>query len=133
MTTSQPPPSKNSKASPSGQPAVNKEALLKNYLSTNHILIVDTVSSGRTSLASVLVQLGGNRQKMSLVGTLSDAHAEIKKTKPKIIFTDFTLGSHSGLDLLQEQKAVFEKEKIKDSVFVLVTGNASQSTVARAA
>jgi CheY-like chemotaxis protein len=109
------------------------ELVLKDYLSTNSVLIVDSVSSARVSLAATLAKFGATRQKMSLVGSIAEARREIIKLRPKVVFTDFMIGSESGLDLLQDQKLSYSKEELKETTFVLVTGNASQSTVARAA
>jgi len=115
------------------QSAMTNEELLKKYLSENEILILDTVSSARVNVAGVLCKLGAVRNKMHLLGSIAEAESLLKKTKIKVIFADFMIGNQSSFDLLQTQKKVFEKEKIKDSLFVLVTSNASQSTVARAA
>ena len=110
-----------------------KVKILQEYLSSNSVLIVDSVSSARVSLAATLSRLGAVRQKMSLVGSVAEARQEIKKLKPKVVFTDFMIGAESGLDLIQDQKALYTKEELKNVTFVLVTSNASQSTVARAA
>jgi DNA-binding NtrC family response regulator len=80
-----------------------KNKTLKEFLSNNSVLIVDSVSSARVNLAASLSKLGAMRQKMSLVGSLEEARHEIKKLKPKVVFTDFMVGSNSGMDLLQEQ------------------------------
>ncbi len=106
---------------------------LKRYLNAGHIVIVDSVSRARVSLAANLANLGATRQKMSLCGDIAEARREIQAHKPKLILADFMIGGQSGLDLLQEQKIIYENESIKDNLFLLVTGNASQSTVARAA
>ena len=106
---------------------------VRNYLAENQVLIADTVSSARVTLATHLVSLGASRAKMSLTSTFEEAQAIIQQMKPKIIFCDYMLGKKSGLDLLQEQKQIYESSKIKDTLFVLVTGSASQSAVARAA
>jgi CheY-like chemotaxis protein len=106
---------------------------LKDYLSRHEVLIVDPVSSARVSLAATLAKMGASRQKMALVSSLAEARTEIQKSKPKLVFTDFMIGADSGLDLLQDQKTNYSKEELKATMFVLVTSNASQSTVARAA
>jgi len=109
------------------------EKILKEYLNKNHVLILDAISSGRTNIASCLAKFGATRSRMSLIGTMHEAREEIKRVKPKVIFADFMIGKESSLDLIQDQKAALEKEGVKDTLFVLVTSNASQSTVARAA
>jgi CheY-like chemotaxis protein len=111
--------------------------VVRKYFSENQILIADTVSSARVTLASQLIQVGASRAQMSLVGSFEEAQAVIQTMKPKIIFCDYMLGKKSGLDLLQEQKKRYESTKtpgqMDDSLFVLVTGNGSQSAVASAA
>jgi CheY-like chemotaxis protein len=106
---------------------------VKNYLAENQVLIADTVSSARVTLATHLVSLGASRSRMSLTSSFEEAQAVIQQMKPKIIFCDYMLGKKSGLDLLQDQKQIYESSKIKDTLFVLVTGSTSQSAVARAA
>jgi tetratricopeptide (TPR) repeat protein len=115
------------------QSVMTNEELLKKYLSENEIIILDTVSSARVNVAGVLCRLGAVRNKMHLLGSIAEAQLLLQKTKIKVIFADIMIGNQSSFDLLQTQKKVFEKEKIKDSLFVLITSNASQSTVARAA
>jgi CheY-like chemotaxis protein len=112
--------------------------LVRKYFDENQILIVDTVSSARVTLASQLIQMGANRSQMSLISTFEEAQAVIQQMKPKIIFCDYMLGKKSGLDLLQEQKKIYEstnknRRKKDDTLFVLVTADASQAAVARAA
>lgn len=102
------------------------------FLADNAVLIVDSTPAARTSLAGTLVQMGGKRHRMNLVGTMDEARAEIRKTKPRIIFCDYLVGKESGLDLIQEQKQAYGAEA-KQCLFVLVTSNGSQSAVAHAA
>jgi CheY-like chemotaxis protein len=111
----------------------DSEKLLKDYLSSNNILIIDAISSGRTNIASCLAKFGAQRFRMTLVGSIQEAQEELNKTKPKMILADFMIGNESSLDLIQLQRTLHEQEKIKDSIFVLVTSNASQSAVAQAA
>ena len=55
----------------------------------------------------------------------------MKTRKPKVVICDYMIGQRSGLDLLQIQRSVVPESK--DCLFILVTGNTSQSAVARAA
>lgn len=111
----------------------NPEKTLKQYLSEQSVLIVDTVSSARINLATTLSSMGANRQNMTLVESIPEARKIIKRLKPKLVFTDFTVGAESGLDLLQEQKGAYSKSELSETIFVLLTSNSSQSAVARAA
>ncbi|MDR3606370.1 MAG: response regulator [Oligoflexia bacterium] len=114
--------------------------LASEYLGASAILIVDSNSSSRVSLMNTLIQLGAKRHQMFPVGTMEEAHAEIKRTKPKAIFCDFMIGKESGLDLIQEYRQEYRQAQPQgsapaadDRIFVLVTSNGSQSAVARAA
>jgi tetratricopeptide (TPR) repeat protein len=62
---------------------------------------------------------------------MADAEAEIAAKKPDIVIAESTFGKQSGLDLLQRQRE--NNPDSKKSLFILLTGNSSQSAVARAA
>ena len=115
------------------QTGFDPDQIIKDYLSTSPILILDSTSTARVTLASHLVKLGAQRNNMALVGSLDEARASVAKHKHKIIFSDYMIGKHSGIDFIQEQKARFAAENIKDSLCILLTANAAQSTAARAA
>jgi tetratricopeptide (TPR) repeat protein len=112
---------------------VTNEHLLRDYLSESSVVIVDPVASARVSLASSLAKMGASRQKMSLVSSIEEAKFEIETLKPRLIFTEYQVGKDLGLDLIQSQKIAYEPSVLKNSVFILVTSNASQAAVARAA
>jgi CheY-like chemotaxis protein len=109
------------------------DSVLWEYLSCNNIVVLDSVASGRMALISQLTKLGAVSARISSVGTIEDAQAEALRNHAKIIFSDFNIGSRSGLELLQNLKVEYDKQNIKDYLFVLVTSDASQSAVARAA
>ena len=120
-------------AQPALTPAQKKE-LFSKYVSSITIVIADSSSSSRVRLAKTLVDLGAKRPNIALANTYEEAEAEIKRLKPKMVLCDYVLtGGRSGLDLLQEQKALYPDGAGKDTIFVLVTGNTSQSAVASAA
>ena len=109
----------------------NPEAVMIQFLKENNILIADTsnVASGR--LASTLAEFGARRSQITIEDTFESAQKAIRNYKPKLILCDYYPGTNSGLDLLQDQRREFQDSK--NSIFVLITANASQSTVARAA
>ena len=119
------------------QPALTpdqQKQLFEKYVSTITIVIADSSSSSRVRLAKTLVDLGAKRPNIALTNTYEEAEAEIKRLKPKMVLCDYVLtGNRAGLDLLQEQKALYPDDSGKDCIFVLVTGNTSQSAVAQAA
>jgi len=105
--------------------------LYENYLASNKILIADTNQSSRAGLAKSLTELKSKMSNILLADSYGQAMEYIEKKNPKIIFCDFDLGKNCGLDLIQTQRA--KAPESKDLLFVLVTGNTSQSTVAQAA
>lgn len=102
------------------------------FLNENRILIADTSSASRVRLAATLVELGVRSSNLILASSYDEADEQLKtvKPKPKLVLCDYMLGRQSGLDLLQSARAAPTAE---DDVFILVTGNTSQSAVARAA
>ena len=103
-----------------------KEEIFLKYMSENKALVVDPVSSSRTALILVLAKLGMPRSSILTAENYEEAMKQIKQSSPGMILSDFELGPKSGLDLVVEKKN-------KDSIFIVVTGNASQSNVAKAA
>jgi CheY-like chemotaxis protein len=75
--------------------------------------------------------MGAKTANMRLASDYETAEQEIKAAKPHVVICDYDLGKQSGLNLLQSQRA--QMPEVKDSLFMLVTGNSSQSAVARAA
>ena len=112
--------------------AQNKKfAAFQAFLGKQHILIVDATASSRAGIAKAMNDMGAKSNLMSLCSSIEEAEETIKKQKPKILITDFTVGPRSGLELLQRQRQADPTSK--DSIFVIVTGNTSQSAVAQAA
>ena len=107
--------------------------LLRSYLTKNSVVIVDSNPSARIAIASNLCKLGAKRTSLALVATVEEGIVEIQRLKPKMVISDFMVGKRSGLDLIEHFQKAHEAEKPKDLVFVLITGNGSQSAVARAA
>jgi len=101
------------------------------YVKDRRIVIADASSVSRANLAQTLVNLGAKSANLALSSSYADAEAEIARTKPQIVVCDYDLGNQRGLDLLQRQRTC--NEGSKDTLFVLVTGNSSQTAVARAA
>ncbi|HUP58647.1 MAG TPA: response regulator, partial [Bdellovibrionota bacterium] len=104
--------------------------LFKKFLADARIVIADTSSASRARLAKTLVDLGAKMQLIELCGTYASAEEAIRKSKPRLLVSDYHLGSRSGFDLLDALKDCGDPAK---RVFALVTANSSQSTIARAA
>ncbi|HUP56586.1 MAG TPA: response regulator, partial [Bdellovibrionota bacterium] len=101
------------------------------YVGTKKILVADASPTSRSSIANALCTLGAKMPQIMHSQSYAGAEAEIERNKPKIIICDYDLGKRCGLDLIQRLKA--QSPDQRDRLFVLVTGNTSQSAVARAA
>jgi DNA-binding NarL/FixJ family response regulator len=101
------------------------------YISNKKIVIADSSATARSTIANLLVFMGAKTPNIRLASGYETAEAEVKTVKPHMVICDYDLGRQSGLNLLQSQRAQLKESK--NSLFVLVTGNSSQSAVARAA
>lgn len=107
------------------------EAFTK-YLSTRRILIADPSATARSGMFGIFKDLGAAPNQIVLVNTFKQAVDQIAAIRPDIVVAEFELGKRCGLDLLQTQREQ-NPEATKKMLFVVVTGNTSQSAVARAA
>lgn len=114
-----------------GRPADKTAKLFANFVQDKKIVIADSSSASRAGLARAIIGLGAKTPNVVMTTSYEGAQAEIEKHKPQIIITDYDLGKRCGLDLLQEQRK--QNPDTKNNIFVLVTGNTSQSAVAQAA
>ncbi|MGZ3709582.1 MAG: response regulator, partial [Bdellovibrionota bacterium] len=105
--------------------------IFSKFLAVNSVVIADSSSTSRSYLANLLVKMGAKTSSIGLASSFEDALEEIARVKPKIIICDYDLEKRCGLDLLQEQRK--QNPDAKDRLFILVTGNSSQTAVARAA
>ena len=111
---------------------VSKDAeIFKKYLVNKKILVVDPSSSARGGIFKIFSDLGATTQQIVLANNYITAEEEIKTHKPDIVMAEYDLGKSCGLELLQQQRA--NNPDSKKCLFVLLTGNTSQSAVARSA
>ncbi|MBI3544460.1 MAG: response regulator [Deltaproteobacteria bacterium] len=102
------------------------------YLSTRKILIADPSAAARSGIFKVFQELGAKSAQITLVNTYKQAQEQIEQVKPHIVIAEYELGRRCGLDLLQNQRQA-QPTETKETLFIVVTGNTSQSAVARAA
>lgn len=107
------------------------EKLFEHWISTRKTLIADSSGASRKGLAKSMIGLGAKMSQIILVSTYEEAEKEIEKNHPDVVITDYEIGPRCGLDLLQAQRE--NNPDTKKALFVLVTGNTSQSAVAQAA
>jgi two-component system, chemotaxis family, chemotaxis protein CheY len=103
----------------------------RDYVADKRVLIADTSATSRASLAQVLISMGARQGNVALASSYAAAEEELAGARPQILIADYDLGRRCGLDLLQKLRARWPETK--DSLFILVTGNTSQSAVAKAA
>ncbi len=101
------------------------------FIADKKIVVADSSATSRSTIANLLTFMGAKMTNIRLASDYDTAEAEIKATKPHMVICDYDLGRQSGLNLLQSQRV--QLPEARDSLFVLVTGNSSQSAVARAA
>jgi len=111
-------------------PSANTK-LFREYLADRKVLIADSSGTARTGLKKTFIDMGAKQHNIFVAGTFEAAEEVIVKSQPQIVVCDYMLGRKCGLDLIQKQKK--ERPEAKDTLFALVTGSTSQSTVAQAA
>lgn len=108
----------------------NQEAV-KEYLKTRKVLIVDPSTTTHSGLYDIFQDLGAPPNNIILANTFSQGESLVVSEKPSVVVAEFNIGTHSGLELLQKQREQRPKEN-KETIFVIVTSNTSQSAVAQA-
>ncbi len=107
------------------------EDIFRKFISTRKILIADGSATQRSSLGMILSEAGASGSLIKLASNYADAMTEMDAHQPNIVLCDYDLGTRCGLDLLQTYRA--QNPDSQQSLFILVTGNNSQTAVARAA
>src|SRR4051812_24845863 len=105
--------------------------LFRKFIAPKKILIADPSPTSRSGVFKVLADLGVKPFQMILVNNLKDAKIAIASQKPDIVLTEYNLGKDCGLELLRSQRNVTQESR--SQIFILLTGNTSQSAVAQAA
>lgn len=104
---------------------------LRSFLSTKKVLIVDTQSTSRVGLTRALTDMGAKPNLVTSVHSYPLARELLPNFRPQVIITDYNLGHDYGINLVQDLRAIYPDPK--DTLFILVTANSSQSAVAHAA
>ncbi len=102
------------------------------WMEGHKVLIVDPSVTSRSTIGRTMTTLGLKASQLIMVNSYVEAEAAIEKQNPRMIVADFDLGKRCGLDLLQRQRQV-SGVPVSETFFILVTGNTSQSAVAKAA
>ncbi|MGE4234622.1 MAG: response regulator [Bacteriovoracia bacterium] len=101
------------------------------YIENKRVLVVDVNASSRSSLFSIFKGLGAKIENIKLANNYETGLQMIQEFKPNIVVAEYDLEKRCGLELLQSQREQFPKET-KESLFIVVTSNTSQSSAAKA-
>lgn len=101
------------------------------YVAQEKVVVADISATSRAAVGNALNALGVRTNQLSLIPSFDEAEHAIDSLNPKIVVCDYDLGRRCGLDLLQKLRT--RNPDYKKCLFALVTGNTSQSAVARAA
>jgi two-component system chemotaxis response regulator CheY len=111
---------------------IKRKRLFQQFARGKTFLIVDPQAYSRSALSQALINLGAETDQIKTVKSFAMAEELIEKDAPEVLITEFDLdGGMCGLDLLASQRK--KNPKSKELLFILVTGNTSQSAVAQAA
>ncbi len=110
---------------------MDRKEVLKQFLETYEVLIVDKNPSSRNRLLKTMCDLGSKRHMVHSTAGLVEAEEIIATKKIGIVLSDYFIIGGSGFDLF---KMIREKNlNNKDLCLILVTSNISQTAVAKAA
>jgi CheY-like chemotaxis protein len=114
-------------------PDSKSEILFSEFLAGRKILVVDPVSTSRISVVRILVSLGAKTNQINAVQEYSQAVEDIRTRKPTVVVTEFEfpIVNKSAFGLIEclRQEGITPEQ----SLFVILTGNNSQSAIAQAA
>ncbi|HUP56263.1 MAG TPA: response regulator, partial [Bdellovibrionota bacterium] len=116
-----------------GSDEISKPDLLafSAFLDRRKIVIADTSKTIRTTIARALIELGAKQADLVLASNHPEAVEAIRKIGPDLVFADYHLDARCGLDLIPEHRRV--RHDFEKTLFILVTGNATESAIAEAA
>lgn len=111
--------------------AAREAEIFAKFLEGRKVVIADGNAAARSSLFNLLKEMGAKSNQLFLANTYEAAEQRIRETQPHIVIAEYDLGQSCGLELLRNQREQRPKET-KECIFILVTGNTSQSSAARA-
>jgi CheY-like chemotaxis protein len=105
--------------------------MMRNFIGDRKVLIADSSVVARSTIANCLTGLGARATNLVMATNFPEAEERLERLVPHLVLADYDLEGQCGLELLQKQRA--QNPDSKESLFILVTGNTSQTAVARAA
>lgn len=107
--------------------------LLRDFLGSNAVLLVEPSRTVRTAMATSLGHLGVPAMQIILTGSFQEAKDAWKQSKIKIgiLVTDYMIGDGSGIELAEEIFA--DEDDIQKFAVFILTSSSHQSGVVEAA
>lgn len=106
-------------------------SVFTDYLGDRKILIADSSGVARSAVAKLLGSMGAKDGSILLSADYGDAETQIETHEPLVVVCDYDLDQKCGLELIQKHRSTARDGK--RGLFILVTGNTSQTAVAQAA
>jgi CheY-like chemotaxis protein len=100
------------------------------FLNNEIALIVEPSSAFFSVIQSCLNGFGMSSAKILSANSYSDAVLLIKEHKPKILITEYTIGKHFGLSLVEKHGEIYDS---LSRISIMVTKESSDNAVAEAA
>lgn len=104
---------------------------INSFLSDCRILIVDPSKSCRSSITKTLLEMGAKLSNVYTARSYQEAEQLIEVQSIQFIITDYLISRHCSLYLLKKFTEINPNPEKR--LFILVTGNSQESTVAEAA
>jgi CheY-like chemotaxis protein len=120
-------------AAPPPEFSVTEDQLKKflAFVGEKKILVADPNQSIRSGLSKVLSEMGVRSGQIFLASNFHEAKEQLDTKTPDIVICDYHLDARYGLELAPLHRAI--RPNIDERLFLLVTGNSSESAVAEAA
>lgn len=110
---------------------MSNKSLLKPYLESTEVLIVDKNPNSRNRLLKTMYDIGSKRHLIHTAGSLIEAEQIIASKKIGVVLSDYFIGGGSGFELFKMLRD--RSPDNQELCLILVTSNISQSAVAKAA
>lgn len=105
--------------------------IFQKYVKKRKVLIVNEGGTTRAMLSKTFSELGARGDFIQLASSFDEACEKIQLLSPEVVVTDFNLGAMSGLSLINLQHE--KNPDLKDTLFIILTSNTSQTAIAQAA
>lgn len=100
------------------------------FLRAQNCLIVEPSSTFSSTIQACLQTLGVRAEQIFIARKYEDARRMIRQLKPKVLVTEYDMGTGLGFGLIDDQQGHYGES---DRISIIVTKNSSDSAIAEAA